>query len=99
MTESYLLCPPVKGSEKMQELENKILTTQEPYSYRKIFSLGRGLHEIPTQVGLPLKISFDTAAILALNIPGKARMTPTLTEVLKNRKLSNISVAGSVNPR
>ncbi|XP_071800368.1 uncharacterized protein [Asterias amurensis] len=88
-------------SEKMQELENKILTSQVPYSYRKIFSLGRGMHKIPTQVGLPLKISFDTAAVLALDISGKARMTPTLTEVLrtKNGKLSNISVAGSVKPR
>ena len=85
----------------MQELENKILTSQVPYSYLKIFSLGRGMHEIPTQVGLPLKISFDTAAVLALDISGKARMTPTLTEVLrtKNGKLNNISVAGSVKPR
>ncbi|XP_071800092.1 vitellogenin-2-like [Asterias amurensis] len=88
-------------SEKMQELENKILTSQVPYSYRKIFSLGRGMHKIPTQVGLPLKISFDTAAVLALDISGKARMTPTLTEVLrtKNGKMNNISIAGSVKPR
>nr|AHK12748.1 vitellogenin 2 [Patiriella regularis] len=88
-------------SEKMADIENKMRSGENPYSYRKIFSLGRGVHEIPTEIGLPLQLWIDSAAMVALDVEGKAVLTPRLTDILSDKatKLETVDVTGTVKPR
>ena len=84
----------------MMEIEDK-MRGRNPFKFSKIFKLGSGMHEIPTEIGLPLTLWVDSAAIMALDVTGKAVMTPRLTEVLQNKetKLQKVDVQGMVKPR
>ncbi|XP_038049424.1 uncharacterized protein LOC119723021 [Patiria miniata] len=88
-------------SEKMVDIEDKMRSGENPYSYRKLFSLGRGVHEIPTEIGLPLQLWVDSAAMVALDVSGRAVLTPRLTDVLSDKavKLETVDVTGTVKPR
>ncbi|XP_022087199.1 uncharacterized protein LOC110977409 [Acanthaster planci] len=88
-------------SEWMREREDKMRAGENPYTYRKIFSLGGGVHEIPTEIGLPLQLWVDSAVAMALDAQGKAVLTPRLTDILQNpaSKLERVDVEGSLTPR
>ncbi|XP_022087200.1 uncharacterized protein LOC110977410 [Acanthaster planci] len=88
-------------SEWMREREDKMRVGENPYTYRKIFSLGGGVHEIPTEIGLPLQLWVDSAVAMALDAQGKAVLTPRLTDILQNpaSKLERVDVEGSLTPR